>query len=470
MNRLYLVLLFLVSCSSIPNRPDGLGLEPLNFQIPKVESWKMKNGIEVFFYKNDELPLVQGKMYFKGGSLVGDRGVVGLAEATGEQMRAGGVVGIKTESFDKELDSLAASIESDFSEEFGHVSFFSLKEDFNRVFELFSKVIKQPAFANDKLELWKSLAHEAIGRRKEQPNVMGKMAFAQLLFGKDSPYSSSISEQSLKLINQAAIRKFHQEFVNPNHAYLSVTGSIAKEDLQKALEENFGSWTMADTKLPELPKVSNQIRPGIYVLEGDFDQASISIGHRGPPRHTADQYAIKIFNQSFGDSGFSSILTKKIRTDMGLAYAVSGGLFSGAVEGIFQVQLGTRVDQSLKAVKAVLDITREVREQAPVEFESAKSSTEKSFVFKFDDQDFIPERQVLLRLYGYSANYDTDYLKQIKAVTKDQVRGVAKNRINPEQLCVVIVGRISADAVRKEFAGKYNVYRLDFDTEPKFRE
>lgn len=470
MNKLVFVLLFLVSCSSIASRPDKLGVEKLNFELPKVETWKMSNGIEVYFYRNDELPLVQGKMYFKGGSVVGDMGVVGLAEATGSQIRSGGVIGIKPNDLDRELDALAASIESDFDQEFGDVSFFSLKEDFNRVFQLYSKVIRTPSFAPEKLEIWKSLAQEKIHSRKDNANLMAGMTFAQLLFGQNSPYSSYLSVDSLKKITPDALKKFHAKFVNPNNAFLSISGSISKEELVKALEQNFADWQKPKNEIPEMPKVKHQLKPGIYVLEKDFDQATVMIGHRGPARHTEDQYAIKIFNQAFGDSGFSSVLTKKIRTDLGLAYYVHGGLASAAVEGIFQVQLATRVDQATRSVEAAIDLIKQVRQQAPEEFESAKSSTARSFVFKFDDQDFIPERQVLLKLYGYSADYDAQYLNKIDQVTKEQIREVAVNRLNPDELCVVIVGRVSAEAVKKEFAGKYNVYRLDFDTEPKFIE
>lgn len=467
MNKLVLILLFLVSCSSIPQRPDNLGLEELKFDLPKVETWKMSNGIEVYFYRNDELPMVQGKMYFKGGSVVGDAGVTGLADATGSQMRAGGIVGVEPEVLDQELDALAASVESDIDQEFGKVGFFSLKEDFPRVFEIFSKVIRTPSFAPRKLELWKSLAREGIHARKDASSSMASMAFVQLLFGKDGPYSSFVSEESLKKITPVTLRKFHGQYINPNNAFLAVTGAISSDELKAALEKNFADWKKPEYKIPEMPKVDYKIKPGIYVLEKDFDQAIVLMGHRGPPRHTSDQYAIKIFNQAFGDSGFSSVLTKKIRTDMGLAYFVYGGIAPAAVEGIFQVQLATRVDQAIRSTQAAIALINEARVKAPDEFESAKSSTAKSFVFKFDDQDFIPERKVLLKLYGYKENYDAEYLSKIEEVKKDQLVEVAKKRINPDELCVVIVGRVSAEAVRKEFAGKYNVYELDFDTEPK---
>ena len=120
----------------------------------------------------------------------------------------------------------------------------------------------------------------------------------------------------------------------------------------------------------------------------------------------------------------------------------------------------------------MLAIINRVRTELPSDrdFSAAKSSTEKSFVFKFADPNFIPQRSVILDLLGYKKDYDVKYLSNISAVTKEQVLEVAKTHLNPEKLVIVIVGKVSAEDVFKEFGSRMDVYRLSFENEPKVVE
>ena len=387
-----LVLALLSSCSSnIAKSPLDIRQTRINFELPQVETWTMENGIEVYFYQNDELPLVQGGMYFRGGSLNAD--IAGLAGATASQLRQGGTTEVASEELNQQLESLAASIESSMSGEFAKVSFFSLKQDFTEVLDLFSKVIRTPAFESKKLSLWKSLSKQSIDSRNEKAGVISSMVFSQNLYGKDSRYSRYLTKKSIGQINKKRMKDFYNLIYNPKRAYLAISGAITKEELKSQLDQTFAGWENADSRKIVTPEITHEVKPGIYVVEKDFDQASIMVGHLGPSRQTEDQYAIKIFNEIFGSSGFSSLLTKKIRTELGLAYSVYGGIYSSEPKGVFQVVSGTRAVQSVKAIREIVKLITDEKDFEDID--SAKSAIEKGFVFKFDDADFIPQRKII---------------------------------------------------------------------------
>lgn len=467
----FISLVYLASCTkmrSIPSRPDQLGLKKIDFHIPQVDEWKLANGMTVYFYLNDDVPQVRGKIFFPGGSFNDPSGIGGLASATGEQMREGSIPGFTPDELDKKLDSMAASIESSFAGEFGSVSCFSLVEDFEEVFRLFSEVVRTPAFSPTRLSLWKIFAGEGIRRRRDDPATMALMTFTDLVYGLESPYAREVDYDSIKSITVERMREFHERFVRPDGARLVITGAISKEEVKRLVEQYFGDWTPGIFQRPSLPPISHLLNPGVYILERDFDQATVLIGHRGPKRLTPDQYAMSIYNRVFGHGGFGSVLFREIRSRLGLAYSVVGGLYPGPEEGVFQVELATRSSEALNAIRETLELTKRSRTELPDQknFDDAKSSVERSFVFKFADPGYLVERAAMLDLLGYPKDFDETYLSHIESVSPEDTRAVAQTWVKPEEAVIIIVGRIKPEEVKKAFGSALEVYPVTFDAKP----
>ena len=455
--------------SGIPGSHTEIKLGKIDFEIPRAERWEMENGLKVVYYRNDEVPVVRLKLFFPGGSLSDDSGIPGLASAAGSQLREGSTRGMSPEELDKRLDDLAASIESDFGEEYGSLGLYSLVEDFDEVFDLLARIARQPAYDAKRLAVWKKLAIEGIKRRRDKPTKMAGMAFNELIYGKGSRFAQSATIDSVKRISRENLKAFHRRFVRPDGAILAVSGAISKEEAKTAIEKHLGGWERGSELRPPLPKVNHRIKPGIYVLERKFDQAQVLMGHRGPTRRVPEDFDIRLFNRIFGQGGFSSVLFREIRSRKGLAYSVYGGIWTGVVEGSMQVYVGTRNEQVSNAIESVFDLIKTSRSELPDkgDFESAKSATERSFIFKFDDPGYIATRAALLEILGYPSDYDHSYLQHIAEVNRDSVRAAAKKFINPEQMVVVVVGNVDAEMLAKKFAKRMEVYRLSFDTEPR---
>ncbi len=458
-------------CSSILSSPSSLGLSTTEFNYTPPERFVLENGLIVYFLEDRELPRIQGTLYVHGGGLNVSEELTGLSEATGSQMREGGIPGMTPQALDKRLDSLGASIETSFSEEFGSMAFFTLQEDFEEVFSLYANVIRRPQFNSERLALWKKLATEAISRRRDDPEAMGSMAFVEILFGKNSPYARTADYESLKRITRSQMKTFHQRYVRPNGSILAITGSIEKDELVKALEKNFGDWKKNDSEISPAPTVEKVPARGIYVLPREFEQATVYIGQLGPARLSPDFYDIALFNRIFGYSGFSSMLYQEVRSKRGLSYSVWGGFDPGTSTGTFQIYAGTRVSEVDQAIDAILEVVKMSQESLPDDklFLDAKSATERSYVFKFSEADKLVTRAAYLELLDYPKDYDEKYIQRLEAVTKEAVQTVAKTRLQPESFVTVIVGNVDPEEIKAKFGDVYPVYELEFTTEPRVK-
>jgi predicted Zn-dependent peptidase len=126
--------------------------------------------------------------------------------------------------------------------------------------------------------------------------------------------------------------------------------------------------------------------------------------------------------------------------------------------------LATRVTEAERATREVLRLIEQCRKERPASgrLEEIKLAATNSFIFNFVKPGQIANRAALLELFGFPKDADQVYVERISQVAPEGVQSVAERRIAPEQMVVVIVGR-----VKPELLTLPNVYRLGFDTEPR---
>jgi zinc protease len=448
----FVVLLALAGCGApkgvIAPPPITREDEVASFKPLQPERWVLPNGLTVFFMKDEELPLVRGRLFMRGGSLWAPAKPVGVVGAMGDLMRLGGAGDLSADALDRELEKLAAGIGSSFGAESGGTNFACLASDFERVFKIFADVTLRPRFENEKISLWKGQALEGIRRRKDDPQTVASIAFMTLMYG-DTPYGRIVDDEDVLSMNRQQFLGLHREFVRPDEAILVITGRVEKDIVAKFVETHFGSWTPRGSKLPPPPPVGADPKPGIYFIGMPFSQASVQMGQLGVARLTPDYPAIEVFNEIFGSSGFGSRLMNRVRTELGLSYGVHGGISPGVVKGVNYVFLQTKVASVVPAIEESLAVLRTLQEQhAPMsEIEEKQAAIAKSFVFNFDSVDDVAVRRAKLELLKYPLDYDETYLSKIKAVDPEKVRTVAQERWDPSKFVVVVVGDESAYSI-----------------------
>ncbi|MCC6933832.1 MAG: insulinase family protein [Deltaproteobacteria bacterium] len=466
-----IIILFLPACSgTIPVRPQMVRSEPLTIQIKEPMKYVLPNGLTIYYQQNEELPLMRGVLLIPGGKLLESENLLGLAAATGSQMRSGGTKDLRPEELDRRLDALGAVVESSYGEDFGTVGFSCLSENFTEVFNLFGQVVLQPRFDEQRFGLWKAQAIDSVLRRSDDSETMAAMTFSLAIYG-NSAYGRAADIAAIKKLKVKDLKEFHQHFVFPQGARLAISGSVPWPEIKQEIEDNFASWTKSSLPKVELPPLNKEMKPGVYILRKDFTQAQIVIGHQGPPRITDDLHAMAIFNSVFGLSGFDSFLFKQVRSQGGYAYAVFGGIFGGPTAGTFQVQMATRNEEAINAIDKVLEIVKgnwgKRLEEGPIA--ATKHSLKQSFVFKFENPAERAKRKALLDQFGYPEDFDRNYLTMIDKVTAEDTAAVSKRWIQPENISIVIVGNVDVQAIKKHFQGVFPVYEVDFKEVPIFR-
>ena len=179
-------------------------------------------------------------------------------------------------------------------------------------------------------------------------------------------------------------------------------------------------------------------KPGLYFIDKeDVNQSNVQIVGLGTDRHNPDVPALAVMNEILG-GGFASRLFQKIRTELGLAYAVGGGLgFDYDHPGPFRVEVLTQS-------AATVDATRPLWTKSPSsppgpsppeEVGRAKDNILNSFLFRYDTREKVLRERELLEFYGYPADYLETYKTALEKVTFDRCDRRGKEVHPPRQIC-----------------------------------
>ena len=210
---------------------------------------------------------------------------------------------------------------------------------------------------------------------------------------------------------------------------------------------------------------------GIYVLERDFDQSTVVMGHIGPSLPNADVPLMGVFNRLYGDGGFGNVLMQEIRTKLGLAYGVGGGINPGIGAGMFEIELGTRNEEVIPAIQKILEVTKSFL-NTPVSEEAlkgAKSAAQRAFIFKFDSPEKVANRAVQQELMKFPPDYDSRYVQTVEDATANTILAIGKKWVHPENLAIVVVGRVPTEKFKEVFEPMgIPVQKMEFDELPRF--
>lgn len=435
--RFFILFAFLLSSCSKNFKPE----EPTIVKTDKLT---------IYYLPDPELPLIKGALYIPGGSLWED--VPGSTELMGSLLSSGGVKGLSPLEFERKLKEFAAEISTSFGEEYGTVSFSSLSDDFDPVFDLFISVITEPAFDVSRFELLKSQSIDGIRRRKDNPDTVARIIYKTVMFA-DSPFGRSLTSEQVRSINHESILKRYRELVTPEGAILVITGDLnlkKAELVAQKLEERWNSFLEKDLTPPKVLKPI----PGVYFVEMDTKQASVFIGEHSLPRGHSDRFKVEVFNNIFGFGGFGSRLMQSVRSKSGLAYNVYGGTTPGLVVGSNIIGFQTKNESVGEALKLSISELERLQQElvSDEELKRNQDSLINSFIFRFETPEATLGRRAAQRMLNVPESFDSDYVSLIPKVSVEDVRQVANRWWSSENFIIAVAGnRDALKSIKNEF-------------------
>jgi len=443
---MFVTALFLSCITATPSSPKDIVFPEYVFSPPVAEDYKesILGGVPVFIVEDRELPLINFVATFRGGKYLDGDGDIGLSAMMASLVRDGGTTSMTAEDVDERFAFLAANASVGGGGTTVTATLNSLSSTFEESFDLYLEMLQSPGFQQSRVDLKKDSLRETMKQRNDFPSGILSRENRSKLFG-NTYVGRNVTVDSIDSVGVGDLKKIHAAIVNPSNVVLSISGDFDRDEMLAFLSKKLEGWKFGveSTKPPE---ISSEYVPGIYYVDQDVPQGGVRISVRTFRRGDKDNAAGVVMNYILGGGGFSSRITKKVRSDEGLAYS-AGSRFNGGIwsDGVWSAYYESKSPTVALAAKLIFDEITTIKTTLVEEDElaMAKSAIIETFPSSFQSKAGMLGVFVGDELTNRDPLFWQTYRDKISSVTAEDIKRVANRILDPKKMVVVIVGNWS---------------------------
>ncbi len=412
-------------------------------KIVPIQELTTPSGLKIWLTESHSLPMVSVEIAFRGGAVFDLEDKKGLANLTAEMLTQGAGK-LSSKEFLEQTERLGANIGSDVDDLTININLQSLAENFDASFALLALAIKKPAFNKPDFVRLKQAILAGRKRIKESPSQLANEAFDALVYGRYHPYGQPLQgvESSIKKITRRDIEKYHDKMFTQKNMIISVVGAIKPEEIIKLVEFHFAK--LPKGKLVNKPTIVPKEQPPVLKkITLNVPQTTIIMGHKGLSRTDDDYFAALFMNHILGGGGFSSILMEEVREKRGLAYGIYSYFDPMPFWGAYQTVVQTKNESAYEVVELVKEEINNVINNGVTaeQYDAALDYLVGSFPLRLDSNEDILSYLTFMQTEELGIDYLDKWVAQIKAVSRDDIKAVAKKRLRTDEMIVVMVGQ-----------------------------
>jgi zinc protease len=415
---------------------------PARLDLPAIESFKLKNGLEVFVIKNPRLPVVSMQLAIRAGRMQEPRARLGVAEATAD-MLVKGTRKRNALALAKAIDFAGGTITADATYEATLVTCSVLARDLKTCFELVPEMVTQSTFPDDELAKVKELMVAKVRQRLDDAGQLASAHVQNLLWGDDHVRGWINSEHTIRALGRDDLLAWHKAWYAPNNALLAVAGDVDAKKLKADLERAFAGWKQtAVSPTPtykERPLAGSRIR---LVDKPGQTQTHIRIAQYGIRHDDPRFFDSLVWNYALGGGAFSSRLMKVVRVEGGKTYGASSSFDRNIDRGSFVAQTFTRNSEAVATTKLLLAEIERMDKDGPTEDEVAAAIANIAGGYGMRLQSSADLGAALLgaELHGFGIEYLANYPVVVGQVDVESARRAATEILDPKNHVIVMVG------------------------------
>jgi predicted Zn-dependent peptidase len=426
--------------SAFPTTAPKPGPAP-SIKLPAPEKRTLANGLTVLYVRQPELPIVHVTLVTRGGLGDAPAGTPELPSFLADMMDegAGGKGALELAAA---LENLGASLSVGAGWDAVQIDLEVLRPRFAEALRLMSDVALRPTFPEAEIERIRERRLTELARAKDEARMIASNAFASLVYGSAHPYGRLASTAATAAVSRKAMADFHAAFFRPGGALLLLVGDVDPAAMQPQVQQAFGAWTRGSA--PTQPAIAAPTieRSTLYLIDKPgAAQSEIRIGHPGVSRNDPDYFPLVVLNTLLGGS-FTSRLNMNLRETHGYAYGASSSYSMRRGPGPFTASSAV---VTAKSDSALLEFFRELKRirQQPVpadELERARNYIALGLPREFETVGSVADALANLTVYGLGTDFYDSYVRNIMAVTAQDVQRVAQKYVRPDAAVVVVVG------------------------------
>lgn len=411
-----------------------------SINIKKPVTFVLENGLKVLVVENNKLPRVSFNLTldntpFAEGS---KKGVTDLVSA----MIGNATESISKDKFNEEIDFLGANI--NFYESGASAN--GLSRYSARILELLADGALNPLFTQEDFDAERAKLIEGLKSDEKSASAIAGRVQNVLTYGKEHYNGEFTSEETLKNVTLQDVINHYNTYFVPANAYLVVIGDVKTKDVKKKVEQLFGANVWKTASAPNLtyndPK-DLQYSQINFVDVPNAVQSEIALINLSKLKMTdKDYFAAILANQILGGGGEGRLFLN-LREKHGWTYGSYSNLGASKYISKFSSTASVRNAVTDSAVLEIFNELRKIRTDLVSEedLKNAKAKYIGNFVMQIEKPATIARYALNIKTLGLPEDFYENYVKNINAVTPEDVRNAANKYFLADNTRVVIVGK-----------------------------
>lgn len=434
-----LLALSVPAAAQVPPQPDAGTTRP--FRLPQVETFRLANGMQVTLVPYGLAPKTLVDLRIGAGNL-NDGDDTWLADLTGDMLREG-AGGRSAEQIASAAASMGGQLGISVQQLQTNIGLSVLSEHAADAIRLIADVAMRPDFPADELDRVRQnlIRNVAVARSQAQP--IADAVFVRAYYG-DHPYGRLLpSDAQLGGYTIDQVRRFHADNYGARRARLYIAGRFDSAEVRRAVESAFGSWRAGPERLrlPATPRPGPQL---LLVNRPGAPQSTIRIGFPAPVAGAEGDIQMRVMNALLGGS-FTSRITQNIREAKGYTYSPGSAIQFRDRDALWSFQADVTTNDTGPALHEIFSEIRRLQTETPPAPEARGMGTwlAGSFILQNGSASGLVNSLATRDLHGLPANWLETYVPSVLAVTPDQIRAAATQRLPLDKMTVVVVGDLA---------------------------
>lgn len=408
----------------------------------KIENWQTDSGSKVYFVKTTALPMVDLRVVFAAGSAY-DAQHWGLA-AFVNNMLGQATADKNADDIANDFDRVGAVFDTDVNKDMAIVSLRTLTNSqyYKPAVATFDDVLAHAKFDDASYKLILSQTLASIKLAEQSPDAVAQQLFYKTLFG-NQPYAHPVSGTAATVsgLTLGELNQFYKKYYVAKNADIIIVGDLSHgqaKDLANDVSNSLSSGEHAKALETMQPAVTDK------TVHIDFPskQTAIVLGQLGITRQNSDYFPLIVGNSILGQLPLTSLLFQNVRNTRGLAYYAASSFDLLQYKGPFEIQLKTRAAKTAESVEVVKQTLNNFVENGPTkqQLKTAKDYINGSFPLSTATNSAILGAVTNIAFYNRQLDFMDTYLKNVNAITAEQVKKAFEKTVHPHQMILVTVG------------------------------
>ena len=407
--------------------------------LKKPVTFSLPNGLKVLVVENHKLPRVSFNLTLDRAPFAeGDK--KGVDDLTSSLLGKGSTKTSK-DKFNDEIDFLGADINFYSS----GASASGLSKYSKRILELMAEGATMPNFTQDELDKEKEKLIEGLKTQEKSVTAVANRVENVLIYGKNHPSGEYLSEATIKNVTLTDVVANYTTYFVPENAYLVVVGDVNYAEVKKLIEVKFGSWMKGKAPVSSFSNPKNVTAAQInFVDMPNAVQSEISVLNAVDLKLSdADFFPVIVANQILGGD-FNSYLNMNLREKHGWTYGARSSVgLSKFNSSKFKANSQVRNAVTDSAVVQFLYEIKRIRTEKVSDemLQNVKAGYVGRFVMQVEKPATIARYALNILTEKLPSDFYENYIKNVNAVTADEVMRVANKYFLYDNFRILVVGK-----------------------------